>query len=131
MKRNAGNAGSNGRTAFACAALLVLSLIARAASAADPPTASTPATEPASSPPVVTPLPPEEPIRTRRPSFDYEQCANLCQIERDHGVTACMVADNPNKPDYPMPADCSDGGRKQYMACIAVCPADVGAWDQP
>jgi hypothetical protein len=78
-----------------------------------------------------TASPPEEPVRTRRPSFEYEQCANLCQMERDHGLTACLVPDNPNKPDYPKPADCADGGRTQYLACIAMCPVDVGAPDGP
>lgn len=113
MQQNIRHAGSRQQTALACAALLVLSVTGGVASAAD-----------------LVSSPPEEPIRRRPPSFEYEQCANLCQIERDHGVTACMVADNPNKPDYRMPADCMDGGRKQYMACIAMCPADVGA-DQP
>ena len=80
----------------------------------------------ANPPPAATgPLPPEEPIRYRAPSFEYAQCANQCQMDRDHGLTACFVADNPNKPAYPKPADCSDSGRKQYMACLALCPADT------
>lgn len=131
MGRSVRIGASRRRTAIAGAVLLVIGLIARAVFAADPPAASSPPAGPAASLPAAKPSPPEQPIRTRRPSFEYEQCANFCQMERDHGLTACLVADNPNKPDYPKPADCSDGGRKQYLACIAMCPADVGAPDQP
>lgn len=112
------------------AAMLVMCLATRPVFSADLPTASATSAEPVASAPLPAP-PPEWPLRTRPPSFDYAQCANLCQMERDHALTACLVPDNPNKPDYPRPADCSDGGRKQFLACMAMCPTDVGAPDQP
>jgi hypothetical protein len=101
-----------------CLALLLIGTGVVPALAADP------------APPSATAAPPavqdrEEPIRYRRPSFNYEQCANQCQLERDRGMTACLVADNPNKPKYAKPADCSDGGHTQYKACLARCPADT------
>lgn len=68
---------------------------------------------------------------SRPPSFEYEQCANACQIERDRLLTACTVPDNPNRPRYDKPLDCTDDNIKQYVACLAMCPADTGAVDEP
>jgi hypothetical protein len=83
------------------------------------------AADPAPAAPPAAVQTPEEPTRHKAPSFDYAQCANVCQMERDHGLTACLVADNPNKPKYSKPADCSDGGHKDYMACLKRCPTDT------
>lgn len=69
--------------------------------------------------------------RSRPPSFEYEQCANACQIERDRLLSACGVPDNPNRPSYDKPLNCTNDNIKEYVACLAMCPADTGADDVP
>jgi hypothetical protein len=89
------------------------------------------AQEPKSSTPLEVASVPDEPVRTRPPSFEYAQCANSCQAERDLTLTLCLTPDNPNKPKGPMPGNCDDRGRKAYQACLATCPVDVGADNEP
>lgn len=69
--------------------------------------------------------------RSRPPSFEYAQCANACQIEWDRLLSACGVPENPNRPPYDKPLNCSNDNIKEHLACLAMCPADTGADDVP
>lgn len=67
------------------------------------------------------------PARSRPPSFEYAQCFNACQIERDRLLSVCTVPDNPNRPKYDKPLNCSETNVKEFHACLSMCPADTGA----
>lgn len=71
------------------------------------------------------------PARSRPPSFEYAQCFNACQIERDRLLSVCSVPDNPNRPLYDKPLNCTDTNKKEFLACLSMCPADTGAEDVP
>lgn len=71
------------------------------------------------------------PARSRPPSFEYAQCFNACQIERDRLLSVCSVPDNPNRPLYNKPLNCTETNKKEFLACLSMCPADTGAEDDP
>jgi hypothetical protein len=58
----------------------------------------------------------------QRQVFDFEQCANACQIELDQGVFACA----PYREDETRaaPEDCHDRNYKVYERCKSSCPLD-------
>lgn len=65
-------------------------------------------------------------ILLRRPSFDYAQCANVCQMKRDVLATMCLAPTNADKPAEALPRVCSDLGQGAYESCLSVCPVDTG-----
>jgi hypothetical protein len=82
--------------------------------------------DPATDTPVATPADIYPPARSLPPSFEYAQCANACQIERDRLLSVCNVPDNPNRPQYDKPLNCSSDNTKEFAACLAMCPIDTG-----
>ncbi|MDH4055664.1 MAG: hypothetical protein OEW68_05635 [Gammaproteobacteria bacterium] len=58
----------------------------------------------------------------QRQVFDFEQCANACQIELDQQVFSC----GPFREDKSraMPEDCFESNYDQYERCMNACPAD-------
>jgi len=103
--------------------LLLLALLDLPASAGEPQDEKA---DPATDTVAATPDVAYPPARMKPPSFEYAQCANACQIERDQLLSVCGVPDNPNRPKYDKPVDCTHNNINQFLACLAMCPADTG-----
>jgi hypothetical protein len=58
----------------------------------------------------------------QRQLFDFEQCANACQIELDQQVFSC----GPFREDKSraMPKDCFENNYDRHKRCTNACPAD-------
>lgn len=63
-------------------------------------------------------------VTTYRPSFEYEQCANVCQIEVDKAASACMNAARDAKQD--VDGACLTAATDNNNACLKSCPTDTG-----
>jgi len=60
----------------------------------------------------------------KRPSFDYEQCANACQSDADQALGQC---DGYRKAeDGAEPPNCRRRTIENYDLCLKSCPADTG-----
>lgn len=108
--------------------VLMLTLSGLAAGADEPQNEKA---DPATETPVATPENIYPPARSSPPSFEYAECANACQIEQDRLLSVCSVPENPNRPRYDKPLNCSSDNIKAYVACLAMCPMDTGAEDVP
>lgn len=61
--------------------------------------------------------------KIHRPSFDFEQCTSLCQIELDTTYFAC---DKDKEADKAFDLDgCWKRIMNKFQACTASCPADT------
>lgn len=61
--------------------------------------------------------------KIHRPSFDFEQCTSLCQIELDTTYFAC---DQSKEADKAFDLDsCWKKIMNRFQACTASCPADT------
>ncbi len=58
----------------------------------------------------------------RQQIFDFEQCANACQIELDQQLFVCA----PYREDKSReaPEDCFESNYEQYERCMNYCPID-------
>lgn len=62
--------------------------------------------------------------KVHRPSFDFEQCANLCQLELDRTYAAC---DREAKVASVSEVEaCGTATKDAYGKCLATCPPDLG-----
>jgi hypothetical protein len=59
---------------------------------------------------------------TRRQIFDFEQCANLCQIDLDNRLFLCApYREDKNRA---APENCFEDGYDRYDRCLKACPVD-------
>lgn len=58
----------------------------------------------------------------RRLAFDFEQCANACQIEFDESLFSCGEYRNP--ADGVQSADCRPRLDENFKTCLQACPVD-------
>jgi hypothetical protein len=63
-------------------------------------------------------------VITVRPSFEYEQCANACQIDVDRTVSACMNDALVTQRD--VDGACMTAAIDNNNACLKSCPVDTG-----
>lgn len=58
----------------------------------------------------------------RQRVFDFEQCANACQIDLDQQLFLCA----PYREDKsrPAPEDCYESNYDAYEQCMKACPVD-------
>ena len=66
-----------------------------------------------------------EDVRTHRPSFDFEQCANACQIELDKAASSCIASADSEAKAAEMGV-CAEKATDRNRSCQKVCPPDTG-----
>jgi len=66
-----------------------------------------------------------EDVKTHRPSFDFEQCANACQIELDKAASTCIASADSEAKAAEMGV-CAENATDRNRSCQKVCPPDTG-----
>jgi len=68
------------------------------------------------------------PVKTVRPSFEYEQCFNGCQQAFDKAMTQCLFDVDPN--DEQAQSACRQSAIKDFEQALSRCPVDTGRRDR-
>lgn len=55
-------------------------------------------------------------------AYDYEQCANACQVQLDKKLFECMPYRKDKNKE--VPEDCPETADDEYKRCMRSCPAD-------
>jgi hypothetical protein len=62
--------------------------------------------------------------RIHRPSFEFEQCSNLCTIAFDETFFRCAKGEIEKSLDV---AVCWTDAKSTHESCLRTCPPDIGS----
>ncbi len=66
-----------------------------------------------------------DPVKTERPSFEYEQCQDGCRQQFDQAVTQCFEFYDAESDEF---SQCFRAARADFKSALHQCPYDTGRW---